>query len=780
MAEENKTQERSLLERFMKTGKITVFESGLDRPDYIQERPFFGLLEKGATTFIDKGPSENSLSVSSAEEKSEALTTEANIFFNEMEERFRTVVPGITLFIINPDAVQGRYLLDEEPNRSLGKSLFMHIEEKLQRANADNEKTFLTQEEIVKSVGEAAITGRSPFSMAASVSPTYDAIEGIGRVNLIVGDNPDSMSPNILNMVVGSDERMAKEGIEADEMRRLCLYHELGHATDEEYTGYSFDKLTQNDLSKVMRRHRTECIADAHAVLQLARDFGNTKAAALWGDCRIEYLRISVDRRLEDTKYDTDFIKKFRAAMGDKKEIKADDPEFEAKYKQLMKDKEVAGVIKELGSPLAYHTTDVVDAAIKYAQEHLADGSLQKMTDLEVVEESKRLALEHGLSRQQVAEISVSLAEGKKHPKYEEMMARCKQSRKNMPMSMKAIEEEYEVRRELNGYLEAAQLAANLGLPKPKVKFSPELTGKLMRNNIMSQQTKMMKQISLMNFQEDLIDTLEKGFSREEMHKVISEQKEALRKQGLAKQNKDEFAADKLAILDAVIDQAPSVQISLNATKVVKDRLSSIPSKTEVAGDAAIAHLIKNELKSLTSMKTALAKAFSRSPEGLTMEEQIEQLRSENKDFNKALLAEKETQVAAFAIRSDKETWNKVSEDPLLAYLVDSKARQKPAPWFSQYQMMAGMPDKGTMAALYQAVTAQHQELAKSVVENPVIAPVMEKKGPKLMNGLKEYVQIIKAAEAKVAEQAKVAAEPTKSAPLSPLNLKQAKIQGAR
>lgn len=220
-------------------------------------------------------------------------------------------MPGVTLFIIDPDAVQGRYLLDTEDDRSLGKSLYLHVEEKLQKAAAGNDQTFLTQEEILKSVSEAGITDRNPFSMRAAVAPTLENLAGLGNVNLVVGDNPDAMTANVLDMVAGAEERRLKEGISRDEFRRLVLYHELGHATDHNYASAynSIEKITETELDNVMCRHRTECIADAHAVLQLARDFGTTRCAELWGDCRIEYLRICVDRRLEDTKYDTEFMK---------------------------------------------------------------------------------------------------------------------------------------------------------------------------------------------------------------------------------------------------------------------------------------------------------------------------------------------------------------------------------------------------------------------------------------------------------------------------------------
>ncbi|CCZ21722.1 unknown [Acetobacter sp. CAG:977] len=771
MAETEKKpeNEKSLLEQFMAAGKVTVFESGLERPDYIQDRPFFNLLPRGKTSVIEAGEKPNSLTVTSGEQKgkSPSLRTEAHQFFVEMEKRFRSVVPGITVFIIDPDAVQGRYLMDEKEDRSLGKSLFLHVEQKLRAAKADKEKTFLTDRSVLKQVSEAGITGRNPFSMAASVSPTYDALEGVGRVNLVVGDNPDSMEPNVLgDAVVGADERMAKEGITPDEFRRLVLYHELGHATDEEYTGYSFDKITQNELSDVMRRHRTECIADAHATLQLARDFGNTKCAALWGDCRIEYLRVCVNNRLEDTKYESDFVKKLREAEEKTTGINPDDPEYERKYKQLMQDKKTSAIVTKLGSPLAYHTTDVVDAAIKFAEEHLKDGSLQKMTDAEVIKEARRLSETYGLTRQQMAEISIALAEGKPHPKYEQMMARCDEARSRMPLSKEAIEKEYELRRELRAFQQEAQLAANLGLPQPdpNKSLSKDLLRKLIREQSRNKQMQTYAQIVLMDYQDAIFDAFEsKGFSRKAMHQVISQQKEALRKAGHDPVKPDKFAPYKLKTLDAIIQEAPDVQTSLNANKIVKDKLASMPSKTEVSGTEALAHFVKNELRSLNLMKDVLAKALIRDPAKLTVDEQIECLRSERKDFVKAMQCEKETQIAAFALRSDKDMWALVSKNEVLAALVDNKAKQKPAVWFAQYQMMAGKPDKKMAEALMQGIIQQHQYVASSVVASEGLAPALEKEDKRMMKSLKNYVSLME--KSSVPKQKKI----------SPLGLKQVK-----
>ena len=767
MAKEIKETEQKtpLLDAFMKAGKISVFESGLDRPDHLEDRPFFNLLPKEETTFINMSETPDKLYVKTAEEQAQspALDTEAHQFFENMEKRFRTVMPGVTLFIIDPDAVQGRYLMDRSPDRSLGKSLYMHVEEKLQKAAAGNGQTFLTQDEILKSVSDAGITDRNPFSMRAAVAPTMENLAGLGNVNLVVGDNPDAMEANVLGMVAGAEERRLKEGISRDEFRRLVLYHELGHATDHNYASAynSIDKIAETELDNVMCRHRTECIADAHAVLQLARDFGTTKCAELWGDCRIEYLRICVDRRLEDTKYDTDFIKKLREAEEKSHAQNPNDPEYENNFKQLMADKQVADTIKQLGTPLAYHTTDVIDATVKWAKEHLADGSLQKMSDLEVIKQAQVMSETYGLTRQQMAEISMALAKGEKHPKYEQMMERVQESRDHMPISKKELEEEYETQRELNAYMEAAKLSSGLGLPMPEQNFSPALKAKLVKEQLEGQQMEMLGQLSVAQYQQDLLDKLENTTSREEMHTVLGQEKETLRTTGKNdKGEKDIFAGSKLKVVDAVIDQAPNVEAVLSANKSIKKQLDGIKSTTEVSGEEAIVHFIKNELRVATSMSQAFLKAYKREPEKMTPAEQMDSMRAEYKDFKKAMLAEKETQIAAFAIRSDKKAWAQVSQDPVLSQLIDQKAKQKPTAALSQYQMNMGSMDKNVAASLFQEVAETHKYLVETFTGNAATASALKAKDMRTFESMKKYAASVKKAET-----------------LSPLNLKNFKIE---
>lgn len=755
-----------LLDAFMKAGKISVFESGLDRPDHLEERPFFNLLPREKVSFVNMSETADKLYVKTADEMAadQSLDTEAHQFFQNLEKRFRTVAPGVTIFIIDPDAVQGRYLMDKEADRSLNKSLYMYVEDKLQKAAAGNNQTFLTQKPILKEVAHSGITDRNPFSMRAAVAPTDKNLAGLGNVNLVIGDNPDAMEAIIFgDAVIGAEQRRVKEGITRDEFRRLTVYHELGHATDNNYcsSANTIEKITKTELDSVMDRHRTECIADAHATLQLARDFGTTKCAELWSDCRIEYLRISVENRFDEVKYDNDFMKTLRAAEEKSHSLNPSDPDYENKFKQLMSDKNVAKTIDQLGTPLAYHTTDVIDATVKWAKEHLADGSLQKMTDAEVIKQAQVMSETYGLTRQQMAEMSIALAKGEKHPKYEQMMARVQEGRARMPIDVKEQEKQYELRRELRAYRETARFYANLGLPIPDAKkaLSKDLLKKLTVDQIVGQNKQVLEQMSVDKYQQDLLDKLEKTASREEMRVILGQEKEALRAAGKNdKGKKDIFAGTKLKVVDSVIAEAPNVEAVLAATKSVKKQLGDIKSKTEVSGEAALVHFIKNELRESTSMSKALYQAFNRKPEQ-TPAEQLSAMRSEYKDFKKAMIAEKETQIAAFAIRSDKETWAKVSADPVLSALVDQKAKQKPDAVLAQYQMNMGTMDKNVAATLFQDVAATHKYLVETFTGNKCTADALKAKDAYMFETMKKYADELKIKDT-----------------VSPLNLKSFKI----
>ena len=241
---------------------------------------------------------------------------------------------------------------------------------------------------------------------------------------------------------------------------------------------------------------------------------------------------------------------------------------------------------------------------------------------------------------------------------------------------------------------------------------------------------------------------MENVSTRDEIHTVIGKEKEHLRTTGKDDVGKkDIFAGSKLKVVDAVIEQIDNVEAILNANKLVKQQIEKIPSKTEVSGDAAIAHFIKNELSSLTAMKNALVKAYSRDPSKMTVQEQLDSLRSENNDFKKALKAEKESQIAAFSIRSDKETWKQISTDPVLAQLIDQKAKQKPSGVLGQYQLLASSMDKNSAAVLLNEVSEIHKYLVKNFSKNPETTKAMKKKDARSFDAMKKYADSLETSQ---------------------------------
>lgn len=136
------------------------------------------------------------------------------------------------------------------------------------------------------------------------------------------------------------------------------------------------------------------------------------------------------------------------------------------------------------------------------------------MSDLEVIKQAQVMSETYGLTRQQMAEISIALAKGETHPKYEQMMHRVQESRDHMPIDNKKLEQEYETQRELNAYMEAAQLSAGLGLPAPEQNFSPALKSKLIKQQTMRKKMEMMTRLSVSQYQSELLDKLERRLAR--------------------------------------------------------------------------------------------------------------------------------------------------------------------------------------------------------------------------------------------------------------------------
>ena len=129
---------------------VNIYEAGSEniRPKEFVKRPIFKLLLNNNTYFIEGLNTKGDGSYAVTKDnplKNGSLDTNASKFLKKMEERFNKVNPNQKLFVIDPDVIRNRYVLDEAPDRSLEKSIVEFIKEKKEKHGI--EKNFHTEKE---------------------------------------------------------------------------------------------------------------------------------------------------------------------------------------------------------------------------------------------------------------------------------------------------------------------------------------------------------------------------------------------------------------------------------------------------------------------------------------------------------------------------------------------------------------------------------------------------------------------------------------------------------
>ena len=95
-----------------------------------------------------------------------------------------------------------------------------------------------------------------------------------------------------------------------------------------------------------------------------------------------------------------------------------------------------------------------------------------------------------------------------------------------------------------------------------------------------------------------------------------------------------------------------------------------------------------------------------------------------------------------------------------MSQLIDQKAKQKPTAALSQYQMNMGSMDKNVAASLFQEVAETHKYLVETFTGNAATASALKAQDMRTFESMKKYAASVKKAET-----------------LSPLNLKNFKIE---
>lgn len=717
------------LKSFMSNGTIRVFECGEDRPDHIQDRPFFGLLPEGETSFIQAGQNGEECTISVGEPpKDYILDTENHRFFQQVEERFRNVRPGMTLFVIDPDVVMGRYAADHSPERSVGRTLYMHIVEKLQQANV-YQKTPIDQS-YVPDVFDAAIASSNAFSATNPVNVTKKNLDGDSNISLVVGDNPDTLVDDMFHWVPGVKERMEKEGVTRRQLQQFTIYHEFGHALDPAHKGGFASQYTANNVDAQLARHRTECLADAHAVLQLARDYGQTDISLLIGDVRIETMNNLVKKYMEKqptTRIEQAIDKKANENL----KVKRSDDKNVASVKTLESQADRFKEIDKVGRYLAYYTTGVVDAAIDVANKKLADGSLMKMTDLEVLDLADKLSQEHGLTKEEMTKLRIDMVDKNPNPIVEQIKQRTEEAFDRMPISRKEIDKMYAQRAKKAAKKHAAEVEGALGIVKPQEE--PKLTN--------AQLMKMVEKMeAVAEWRANVYDKIiTRGTDKDALISVITEEKESVRKASI----KDPIGQEKMDTLNnEFIADAPTVMARAKANQTVFKQLQATPAKKDLATDEnAVTEYFAYEMSSLDRMGACLKNIESRDMSAMNVDEQLKALHKDRTEFTKVLTAERMAQMTAMNICRNETVFMEALSCPALASGIAQKADQKHPEWMSDYQMVFGACDPHSAQFLRETVEERKFELIADVASNPKLLQKVCEQKPTLVKKALEFAE---------------------------------------
>ena len=702
-------------------GRVTVFEAGTDeqRPDYIQQRPFFKVLEQEQTSYIQQlknaSNDKKTYTVTTGKPDSEStLNTKSSELFQEMEQRFRNVRPNMTLFVIDPDLIRGRYLMDEAPDRSLGKSIIGFLKEKLEKEDKENAHPIEMDDKGM--FEQAAFTGSGAFSASLPLGVTKKDIKGDKTVSIVVGDNPDVLEDEMFFPVPGVKERIEKEGVTHEDLKRFTFYHEFGHALDLANKDGHVPHVADTESMKQVARHETECIADAHAVLQLARDNGNTIAGELISDVRIGTIRGLIDQLNPANKSFSRLGKK----IDNLKNQNMAPVKNEGENSKSLRDYEKTGKdfarMERIFAYIAYHTTPVADAAVEFAKKGLRDGSLQKMTDLEVLGVAKKLVDEHAFTQEKMSAFCLALVNEERTQDILDIVKRDDEGRARMPVDKEVIDKKYAKNEKKAKKAAENKLRESLGIPVKKEEKDKDkpLTKKAIK------QTK-----AFAKWHKGVIEKVEKkGGDKKALLDVIAKEQDAIRLRG----KKDPLGEKKLnAINNGFIVNAEAIVDSIKISNVVKKSIEAVEApKTTSVGAKAIAEYIDSSLISFEAAEKGLDKATSRDVSSMTIIENQKAIQEEIIDYETVLKSERKTQVLAFKIRKDPKAWEIAKKSPELAENITDKAKKRHPEWIEDYHSNFGNNDKKRVNNIKVAVSEEKNGIAVAVLKTEAIKEALD------------------------------------------------------
>ncbi|MCK5295247.1 MAG: hypothetical protein KAJ75_00025 [Alphaproteobacteria bacterium] len=707
---------KKAMETFYK-GKINIFEAGAEEltPKRIQDRPFFKTVPEGHSSYLQKAANELAgnyeLTVDKPAEGSK-IETESSQFIEEMETRFRNVKSNATLIFIDPDVIRNRYAMDESKNKSLSEILAHYLQEKFEKSKS----RFPLSQGDYELLKNASVDGNSPLSVSQNA--------GLRQISVVIGSQPDMPMHDMFTRPFGTTERMEKEGLDGESVRKMILYHEIGHALDLSKRG--IPGITPN-VNLTHERYRAECVADAHAVLQLARDEGHTKTGELLADLRIDTVLNGVSQfglrpqpkfqkrmglansfMMQEDLIQEDSLVASQAnsdrplSLPNSKRGNATDnqPTPGSALKEIEKTAVEYQKVKIIGEIASYNTSATVDATVAFAKKGLADGSLKKMTDKEVHDIADKIVLETSWSQEQIDNFCYSvLTRQKKELELESVFKRAEEAFERQPM------------------LRAKNSASKSG------------------DRLSNEQTEV-----VIEWRNEVYEKIEKeGGSREDILKVASVEKNKLRKEYDSLRKSDPVIELKMAIINQeFLGNSEHTSELAKVSATVKSSLQNIePSKSDATGEKLIVEFIGHEMKIFEAAAKGLDKAANRN--GTASMEEIEKSRSlERRDYKNVFVAERNSEVIAFRVRKDPEAWKLAQKSPELAKNIEEKAKQKHPQWIDEYHLNFSNNDRFRVERLQEIVEGTKIDLAHVANRTEDIRIAVERNDSKLATKIRK------------------------------------------
>lgn len=403
--------------------------------------------------------------------------------------------------------------------------------------------------------------------------------------------------------------------------------------------------------------------------------------------------------------------------------IRSTDPKEIARLKKLERDSARYKEIEEAGASMAYYTTPVVDAAINIAQEKLADGSLMKMKDVEVLNLADEISKKYGLSKEEMTRLRIDMVDQKPNPIVDRIRQRADEALDRMPVSREKLDEMYARREEKMNQRKAAQIEEALGI-------IPTDEGPQMSEEEMMMM--MVRMEAVAEWRSSVYDRIsERGADKGALISVLTEEKEAVRKASV----KDPIGEEKFrALNEEFIAQAPGVLVRAKANQTVFKQLQTIPCKKAVrSGKDAVVDFVASELSGMDRMISLLNAAEKRDPATMTLDDQLRALHKDRTEFTKVLSAEKMSQQAAQNILSDKEAITQATACPVLGKSILKKSDQKHPDWMTDYQMNFSSLTPGKAAEMGAEVEDRKFTLIADVAQSEEMTRLLCLQKPAMM-----------------------------------------------